>query len=378
MSWKQPLFSQKYFLVLTVLACIVILAVATTFAATFVFARIPLNDFTVTFYHAGNYLLRGENVYVNSYLDPRSGREYPPYSPIWVVYPAVPLALFPLHFAEAIRFLLELALLPLMAVVSANWAELKNNWKTALLMVAPWFSILILAGQVSMFVFTGILLSFFGIRRASYFMIGVGLWLLLLKPHIVALILFAVVLYAWRSRILFKSLVVLFGLAIATSLAQPLWINDLAMLTMERLKNPRVLDSVLLLPGYPVAQLSLLAVVGTLFMLYFIRSSERAPSKWSWSVLVTVSLIAGLHTVPYDWLNLMLPLAMLMRQRWGVVLTIALYLYPLIWSAFLFGLDFHFISPTIIPSVILVALLADNYLMRRTGERVRSAAVVEF
>jgi hypothetical protein len=370
MTWKRPLSSRKYLLFLGVFVCLVLVGGAALLLATLVFADMPLNDFTNTFYRAANYLVRGENVYSNSYLDVRDGREYPPYSPIWVVFHALPLAFLPLHYAEAFRFLIEVALLPLMAVISAKWAGLKNNWKTVLLVGAPWFAILVLAGQISVLVFAGILLCFFGVCRSKYFMVGVGLWLVLLKPHIVSLIVLAVILYAWRNRILFKSFVVLLALTSVGFVVQPLWINDLVLLTTQRLENPGILESVLLLPGYPFAQLTLLAVGGVFLLLHLARSPERAPSKWLWSVLVTVSLIGALHTVPYDWLNLMLPLALLMRQRWGVVLTIALYLYPLVWGAFLLGLDFHLISPTIIPTVILGALLMDKYLMMRKQDRV--------
>jgi len=353
--------SCRYVWVLVIVVGVALAGTVVLCLSTLVFPHFLLGDFTVTFYRSANYALQGHNVYINSYPNPRDGREYPPYSPIWVVYHAVPLAGLSLHVAEALRFLLELVLVPFLALISARWAGLGNNCKIILLSIAPWFIMLVLAGQVSVLVYIGILLCYFGSRRADYLMIGVGLWLLLLKPHIGALVVLAVLLYAWRNRILIKSLAVLFGLAIVTSLAQPTWIGDLMLLAVKRLENPRILDSVLLLPGYPYAQLSLLFVSALLFALYFFYSRDRLPSKWLWSVLVTISLIAGLHTVPYDWLNLMLPLAILMRQRWGAALTIALYLYPLIWAAFLFLLDWHLLAPTIIPSVILGALFVSRY-----------------
>jgi hypothetical protein len=195
-------------------------------------------------------------------------------------------------------------------------------------------------------------------------MLGVGIWFLLLKPHIIGLILLAVVLYAWRNRMLFKTMLVVGALAVVSSVVQPLWVADLATLTLERLKNPRMLDSVLLLPGYPFAQLALLTIGAVLLCAYFVRSAETIPTKWLWCVLVTTSLIAGLHTVPYDWLNLMLPLALLMRQRWGVWLTTGLYMYPLFWGALWLGLEVNLISPTVIPSVVLGALLVDKLLWR--------------
>jgi len=340
---------------------IILLFVTVYGLATFVFPHTLLGDFTVTFYRAANYVLQEQNVYRNAYPNPLDGRNYPPYSPIWIVYYAVPLALLPLHVAEALRFLLELALLPLLALTSAHWAGLKDSRLVILLAIAPWFFFLLLAGQFSVLVFTALLLSYAGIRRANFWMLGVGLWFLALKPHIVALILLAALFYAWRNRILFQALVVFGVLALVSSLAQPAWMGELFGLTVERLKHPDILDSVRLLPGYPYAQLGVLAIGAIFFVIYFARSAERAPSKWLWSVLVTISLLAGLHSMLYDWLNLMLPLAILMRQRWGVRLTIALYLYPLIWGAFLFSLEWHLLFPTVIPSVILGALFVSQY-----------------
>ena len=60
------------------------------------FADTILGDFTVTFYRAAEYMLRGENVYFGKYPNPLNGRDYPPYSPIWVVYPSIPFTALPL------------------------------------------------------------------------------------------------------------------------------------------------------------------------------------------------------------------------------------------------------------------------------------------
>lgn len=367
MGQTRFIFFTRYPWLVPLVLGVLFFLIAVLLLARFGFAYLPLNDFTFTFYRAGNYLLQEQNVYYNAYPDPRDGKEYPPYNPIWIVYYAVPLAMLPLHVAEAWRFVFELVMLPLLALIAGRWAGLKNNWLVVLLAVAPWFLILVLAGQVSFIVLTAILLCYFGIRRANFWMVGIGIWFLALKPHIVILIGLAVLLYAWRNRILLKSLIVFFVLALLSSLAQPTWISDLAMLTIERLKNPRIFDSVLLLPGYPYVQLSVLMVTALFFSIYFFRSRQLVPSKWLWSVLVTISLLGGLHTVPYDWLNLMLPLAILMRRRWGVVLTVGLYIYPLIWSLFLFGLDWRLIPPTITPSIILGALLTQRYLLQSHG-----------
>lgn len=376
MSKKTAVSSNKFVLGALIVVGVIALVAAVVLLATVVFARMPLNDFTNTFYRAGNYMLRGENVYLNAYPDVRDGREYPPYSPLWVVFPAIPFALLPLHIAEALRFLLELAFLPLLAVITARWAGLHDSRKTLLLLIAPWFAILILAGQLSVFIYTGLVLCYVGMRRANGWMIGVGLALVLLKPHIVMLVVLAVLLYAWRNRVLLKSFGVLAALALVSWLVQPGWVNDLVSLTLARLRNPQVLQSVHLLPGYPYAQLTLILGGGLALVIYFLRTREPVPSKWLWSVLVAASLIAGLHTLPYDWLNLMLPLALLLRQRWGVWLTVGLYVYPLLWGVFLVGFDVNLVSPTVIPTVVLGALFAKRYLARRSNELSRVAAAV--
>lgn len=367
----------RYRLVMWIAAGVIVFSIALPLLSIFVFPRVLLVDFAVTFYPAGNHLLRGENIYFNDYPNPNDLKQYPPYSPIWVVFHALPLAGLPLQWAAALRFLLDVALLPLMALLSGKWAGLQDKRKIVLLALAPWFVMLVLAGQVSILIFVGILLSYYGIRRADSWMVGIGLVFLLLKPHIVALLVVAVLLFAWRNRILFRSLGLSLVLMFIGSLTQPLWIFDIVHLWAERLRHPIELDSVRLLPGYPYSQLGLLIVGSIVLVLHFVRSPGKGPSKWLWSVLVTVSLLGGLHTMPYDWINLMLPLAILIWQRWGVVLTIMLYLYPLFYALMLLTVDIQLIPFTIIPSIVLVALFGSRLWEKTTGVENLSVSLAE-
>jgi hypothetical protein len=112
------------FRIALLLTASLVLVTAIFAAAMWTFADTILGDFTVTFYRAAEYMLRGENVYFGKYPNPLNGRDYPPYSPIWVVYPSIPFTALPLDVAEALRFLLDVALVPLLAYIATRWTRL--------------------------------------------------------------------------------------------------------------------------------------------------------------------------------------------------------------------------------------------------------------
>ncbi|MBI4675637.1 MAG: hypothetical protein HY741_28670 [Chloroflexi bacterium] len=342
----------------TVLVSAVLICGAMLFTAltTPVFKSAPLGDFTFTFYPAANYALRGENIYFNAYPNPYTGREYPPYSPVWIVNHALPFAFLPLAQAEALRLYIELALLPLIVWVTARWAKLKQGGRIILLGVAPWFIVLLSAGQILIVLWAGVMLCYYGLKNARAAWVGIGIFFLLLKPHLFVLILIAVALYAWRGRILMRALVWTVGLSLLSSIIQPGWIGDVWALTVERLTHPRTADSVLLLPFYPWAQLLLLGASAAAFIIFFTRDKTASPTRWLWALLINVGLVAALHTFVYDWLLLLFPIALVLKTRSGVAATIVVYGYALVWAIGNLAMGLPLPSPAFIPAIVLVLL----------------------
>ncbi len=319
-----------------------------------------LEDFGNTFYPAARHLLAGDNAYLTSYPHPTNGRQYPPYAPIWMLEAMVPLGVYPLATAEAMRFLLDLALLPLLAYLAYRWARLYSPLLAVLLVSAPWHLTELSTGQWTVFVFLGALLCYRGAKNKSAPLLAAGLWLVLAKPHIVILVILASVILAWRARILAKTAVILSGFAAISSLAQPSWPVDMLSLYLDRFLHPRPADSLLLLPGYPYVQFALVAL-GAVWMLIYLRRHEMQINQEFWAGLVAVSLVASLHSFIYDWMLLMLPIAVLLRARWGVVFVALLYLLALSWAVVAVCLAQEFPSPAAIPSLVLVGLIAASW-----------------
>jgi hypothetical protein len=286
-----------------------------------------MSDFANTFYRVGQNLFWGNNVYLSAYPHPTNERNYPPFAPIWVWYAFMTFAAYPLPVAQTMRLVLDVLGLPFMVYLTVRWARLYDLRKVLLLGLAPWLIIQVESGQITPLVFIGVLLCYWGVRRASPAITAMGLWLVLIKFTLVSLIIGATVLFAWRRKILGRTLAILGTLIVIASLPHPTWWLDLGQLYYERLTHPRLADSVLLLPGYPWAQLSLLIFAALAFLIYFWRSNVMQPSRWLWAMLVGVSLVGALHTFVYDWQLLMLPLALLFQSRLGIGLTIVLYLY---------------------------------------------------
>lgn len=354
-------FDVRWLIVCGLLALLLVALVALTVP---LFASWQLADFSVTFYRAAQYMLRGENVYFNSYPHPSNGREYPPYAPIWILYAMVPFGALPLPVAEALRFWIDIGMLALLGYLSARWSRLHRFGASAMLLLAPWLLTELSTAQLTPFVFIGIFLSYWGVRRSNAVETAIGLWLMLSKFTIVSLVIFATVVFAWRKGILGRTLAILGVLIVLASLWSPTWILDVVKLYTERLATPRVGDSVLLLPGYPWSQLILLAFTSGSLIVYLWRSREIQPARGIWAVLTTVSLVGALHTFVYDWQLLMLPLALLLRERWGMWITLFLYLYALSWAIFYVGMQVFVPSVQIIPLIVLIAVLIRQFAWR--------------
>lgn len=317
-----------------------------------------LGDFSVTFYQTARYFLRGENVYLNAYPHPYNGREYPPFNPIWGLYVFVPFGTLALPVAQALRVMLDLVLLSGLAYFSARWAHLPRIRSGIWLVLAPWLLTQMHSGQLTPLVLLGVLLCYWGVRKPSASITAVGLWLVLSKFMLVTLIVLATILFAGRRKILGQTLGILFGLIVLGSLASPLWWIDLLALYVERLAHPRVSDSILLLPGYPWAQLSLLAL-GAAFLGWQVRRLKLVrPTPWLWAVMLGASLVGALHSFIYDWQLLMPLLALMLRSWWGTWFTLGIYAYSLSWVFLVEDFNLPVPSLKIVPGLVLALVFA--------------------
>jgi hypothetical protein len=351
----------RYALILILIILILVILVV---IIQWAFPNLTLVDFSFTFYRAARYFLQGERAYQSDFTFPDDGTQHPPYNPIWILLAAVPFSTWSLLTANAMRLLIEIAAIPFLAYLCMRWARLKNIWHVILLSLAPWFSIVIYAGQWTELALIGVLLSFWGLQRCSAPMVAVGLWLVAARINFAPLIALAILLYAWRNKILSKTLGILAILFVVFSIIQPWWVWDLLMLYWDRYIHPRPADSILLLPGWPWSQFILLIASALFVLIYIGKSSSHQPLHWLWAALVCVGLISALHEFTYDWVILMLPLAWLLRARFGTMIIIALYLYPFLW-VLLSALQIPLLSPTIIPSAILISVLCIQVLNMR-------------
>ena len=316
-----------------------------------------LGDFSQTFYQAGLYLLRGENVYTSPY--PRSYStvvEFPPFNPIGILYLAAPLSVYPNILASSLRFLIELLLVSWLIFLCLRESQIHNFRNWLILLMAPWHWIGFLSGQWSSFVVLGYLAMYLGLRRLSPALTAVGLWLALGKPNISTLMVFITLVLAWRLGIFWQTNLRLLMLVAVTSLGQPSWPIDLAQLWLARLVNPtQELYFALVLPGHPWTQLTLL-VFGAIFLMMLVFTQQiRKPTLWLWAVATCLSLASALHTFIYDWLVLVLPLAWLLSRPKGWLAVVGLFLYPLIYIIGPFS-EIRWLSPALIPIVLCLVI----------------------
>lgn len=323
----------------------ILLVLSLVVANVSMFSMWSLGDYQVSFYKSARYLLRGDNIYTSPYPHPFIGREYPPFNPIWAIHTIVPISVFPLNLAGSLRYFIDLLMIPFVIYLCARMVNLNTRWGILFVATAPWHYITLYSGQWTVLVFLGMLLCYYGIHRRNVPLVVIGVWLAMIKVNLALLIILATLWLAWRNGIFSRTVAWLVVLVTLSSLAQPLWLYDLLMLYYDRLQNPRLVDSLLLLPAYPWAQLILLAM-GILFASwYLMRDRVSKPEPWFWALLITIGLVSALHTFTYDWLVLGLPMAWLLRDRVKRIWWLAmLYVYPLIWMMVLLarGLSIHF------------------------------------
>jgi hypothetical protein len=319
-------------------------------------------DFGATFYPAARYLLRGENAYINDFTYTLDGTQHPPYNPIWILLAAVPLGTLPLESALGLRFLLDLAAVLVCAHLCARWVGIRDIPRTILLAVAPWLVVVFYSGQWSSLAIIGMLLCYWGLKHDDVAMISVGILLAAARPQITELVILATVLLAWRRGSLLKIVVLTLTCVVVFSLVQPSWLVDLFRLYIDRMIHPRPLDSILLLPGWPILQIVVIVASAIGIVLWVWRAPDPQPTTHLWAVLAGVGLISALHEFTYDWIILMMPLAWLLRDKRVIVLVIALYSYIFVWAFAKIGTTFVLPSPVILPSLTLGLVIVWPFL----------------
>jgi hypothetical protein len=323
---------------------IVLLFFSLVIANIAMFSTGTLGDYQVSFYKSVHYLVRGDNIYTSSYPHPYNGRDYPPFNPIWAIYTIVPISLFPFSIAGPIRYFLDLVMIPFVVYLCARMVNLNTRWLILVVVTAPWHFITLYAGQWTSLVFLGMLACYYGVRQHNVPLVVIGMWLALIKVNLTLLVLLATLGFAWRKGMFSRIAAGLTGLVLVSSLAQPTWFYDLGMLYLARLQQPRLEDSVLLLPGYPWAQLVFL-MLGALWVgWYSFRARVSQPESWFWALLIVIGLVSALHTFTYDWIVLSLPMMWLLRHNLkNLGFVMILYVYPLIWMTVLavLGLPIH-------------------------------------
>lgn len=343
----------------------------------FLAAQVPsaweLSDFNVTFYPVARHLLNGESVYLSAYPHPFNGREEPPLGPLWIFYTLIPFGTLPLPIAEGLRVALDAIAIPFLAYLCAQWARLRQIGLGILLVVAPWLLLELHTGQFTPLVLLGTLLCYWGTRRASAPMTAVGLWLASAKYNLVILVLLATLYFAWRQKILTRTLTILAILIVLASAPNPSWFIEVFQMYVPRMTTAHPLDVVLLLPFFPWGQVTVLILSLAILVTFLWRNQPVQPTRWLWAVLTGVSLLCAFHTFPYDWLMLMLPLALLLRERRAPLFVASVYAYAFLWAALLVADWVRLPSPAMIPIVVVIAVLAIPIYSRFDGERVLRA-----
>ncbi|HUI89964.1 MAG TPA: glycosyltransferase family 87 protein [Anaerolineales bacterium] len=282
-----------------------------------------------------------QNVYVPQF-------PYPPWFALSTFY----LGLLPIRSAAMLWF--EINLLMLFLTV---WF-LSSDWHPRLRLfsfLAPFFFIPIIGtlgvGQYDFPVLLGCAILIHAIRRQRPALASIGAALLVFKPHIGLLVIFAVLTYFFFRRDVFsrRALAWIFGsvafLCLIGLIADPLWLIDyprsfLTYQTGADIASCAACDS---LPAWlaihiiPDPTLSQMTWVGAILFIVLILSfgSLRSRLLTSADDLLSVSILVVLLAIPhlynYDFILLLIPFAILSEKSrsWPErAFLIVLYLFP--------------------------------------------------
>lgn len=369
---------------------LVVLAWLAVMLAIAFLAPLPIpyyQDFSVM-YFSGKALLNGIALY--DYLpqlewaraQTRPDFEFHPYPyPPWYALATLPLALLPVAVAARMWFLLNLAMIAAAAwLLTPRWrAPLRLFGILAAVMFIPAFGLLIV-GQYSAPVLLGAALFVWAARRESPLGLAAALGLMTFKPHIGLFL--ALAGFGWlilrrreafaRRAILFTVLLAVF-LAVAGLLADSRWPLTYLDSLLRYRDIPGVQSCGLcasfsvglarLATGQPntgqAAVLSVFLGVGLLGLFYWRFRGQLADAPLLVSLAVAFTLLAYPYLLNYDYILLLVPLAVLVgrvRSLSGRAALLAAYLLP--WVALAFGREGN---PLLAVSTLLaLALLWQN------------------
>ncbi len=305
--------------------------------------------------------------------------EFHPYPyPPWYALATLPLAALPISVAARMWFLLNLAM-----IAASSWL-LTPHWRPparlfgilAAVMFIPAFGLLIV-GQYSAPVLLGVALFLWAARRQSPFGIAMGLGLMTFKPHIGLFL--ALAGFGWlvfrrreafaRQAILFTALLAAF-LAIIGLLADSRW--PLAYFgSLLRYRDIPGVQSCGLCASFSVglnrlatgqsdtgqaAILSIFLGLGLLGLFIWRFRENLSDAFLLMSLVVAFTLLVDPYLLNYDYILLLVPLAILtgqIRALTGRAALLAAYLLP--WAVLAFGRDSNPLLA--ISTLLLVALL---------------------
>jgi len=287
--------------------------------------------------------------------------EFHPYPyPPWYALATLPLALLPIAVAARMWFLLNLAM-----IAAATWL-LTPRWRTSLrlfgilaaVMFIPAFGLL-MVGQYSAPVLLGVALFLWAARRKSPLGLAAALGLMTFKPHIGLFL--ALAGFGWlvfqrreafaRRAILFTVLLAVMLAAVGlladarwplTYLGSLLRYRDIPGVQSCGLCASLPVGLVRLVTGQPqTAQAALVSIflgVGLLGLFSWRFRAQLADAPLLVSLAVAFTLLVDPYLLNYDYILLLVPLAILVRQVHslpGRAALLAAYLLP--WVALALG-----------------------------------------
>jgi hypothetical protein len=299
-----------------------------------------------------------------------------PYPP-WYALATLPIATLPIMVAARMWFLLNLGM-----IAAAAWL-LTSRWRTPLrlfsilgaVLFIPAFGLLIV-GQYSAPVLLGAALFLWAARRESALGIAAALGLMTFKPHIglfLALAAFGLLIY--RRETAFARRAMLFTLILAVFLAAVGLLADLAwpLTYLESLGRYRDIPGVQscglcaslsvglvrLVTGQPetgkAALVSIFLGMGLLGLFYWRFRARLADAALLMPLAILFTLLVDPYLLNYDYILLLVPLAMLLeRVRWLAGRAILALAYLLPWVALAFGRDGN---PLLALSTLLLLIL---------------------
>jgi hypothetical protein len=306
-------------------------------------------DFQV-FHGAARNVLAGSSIY--TYY---GAANLPFFSFPWVSWIFLPLALFPFEIASCIFLAVGLTITTLVINSLAKHYQVFGIFdRIYMFSMVIWLSWLVYrVGQISYFVLGGAVLFMFVLARERYYLAGLLMPLLLLKPHLFLVFIPLVLWMGGRKTILTGALttLILFGIEF---LVTPHWVRQMLGLLTQGVINPFWKFTTLpTLMGFNqnyagMANLLLTAVLVAIAAFVVIRF-RSLPKIQLLSMAMAASLFCAPRSYAYD-LVLLIPAMIWLSEKWSIKMA-------LIWVvAALIPLLSHFSAGSYLVTMMIFAL----------------------